>query len=94
MTTNTNSRYISVREAADQIAVSDQLIWKLVRQGRFPAHFVRLGSAIRIEKKSWEAFLASGEALSPSPQSQAQKRGRPPKPAPPINMDRQRELSA
>lgn len=84
-----NRRYISVQDASADVSVSDQLIWKLIRQGRFPARTIRLGSIIRIDKASWEAFLASGAEFAPAPT----KRGRPRKAVPALDMDRMRELS-
>lgn len=88
MTTTNSSRYISVQEAADDFAVSVQFIWKLIREGRFPAKFARLGAVIRIERASWNAFLDSGSTLTPT-----SKRGRKPKATPPLDLQRQRELS-
>ncbi len=92
MTTNNPSatqRYISVQDVANDVQVSDQLIWKLIRQGRFPAKIIRLGSVIRIERASWDAFLASGSDFAPAPT----KKGRPRKTVPPLDMSRMREIS-
>lgn len=89
MTTEPTPRYISVIEAAQDIQVSDQLIWKLIRQNRFPAKFIRLGSIIRIDRASWDAFLASGSEFAPAPS----KRGRPRKAVPALDLDRMRDIS-
>ena len=89
MTTEPTSRYLSVQDVANDVQVSDQLIWKLIRQGRFPARIIRLGTVIRIEKASWDTFLASGSDFAPAPT----KRGRPRKAVPSLDMERMRELS-
>ncbi len=43
----------AVQDIANDVQVSDQLIWKLIRQGRFPARIIRLG--IRSSRRSWTA---------------------------------------
>ncbi len=72
--------------------VSEQLIWKLIRNNNFPAKTARLGVTIRIERASWNAFLENGSG-STQEKAPAPRRGRPPKPAPPLDLQRQRELS-
>lgn len=88
-TENKVPRYLSVQDIAADIGVSDQLIWKLIRQNKLPAKFVRIGASIRIEKASWEAFLNSGGNLTPVKPG----RGRRPKAVPLLDMQRIRELS-
>lgn len=86
-TTASQARFISVQDAAAEIAASDQLLWKLIRNGKFPAKFVKIGSLIRIDRKSWESFLESGSEFAPS------KRGRPRKAAPALDMDMIKSMS-
>ena len=84
----TPSRFISVQEAAADLSVSDQLLWKLIRNNKFPAKYVKIGALIRIDRKSWEAFLESGSELATTT-----RRGRKPKATPALNMDSIRSLS-
>lgn len=81
-----DSLYISVQQAANELSVSDQLIWKMIKKGTFPAKFIKFGAVIRIEKASWNAFLANGSTM-PAP-----RKGRPPKATPPIDLQRQHDI--
>ena len=85
---STTPRFISVQDAAADLCVSDQLLWKLIRNGKFPAKYVKIGALIRIDRKSWESFLESGTELAP-----AVKRGRKPKATPALDMNNLRSLS-
>ena len=88
--TTPRSRYITVQEAAHDFCVSDQFLWKLIRNDKLPAKYIRLGGAIRIERASWEAFLESGNEFVSPP---AAKIGRPKKDTPALDLQLQREIS-
>lgn len=90
ITPQKKSRYITVQEAAHDLAVTDQFLWKLIRNDKLPAKYIRLGGAIRIERASWEYFLESGNEIVSPP---AAKIGRPKKDTPALDLQLQREIS-
>jgi excisionase family DNA binding protein len=79
--------FISIKEAANALAVSTKLLYKLVSEGKIQA--VRIGRAVRLSRKSLDEFLggaaveagpkptpaAPPEAVKPAPARQARKRG-------------------
>lgn len=49
--------YLSLEEVADQLGVTYQLIYKLVRSGELPA--IRLGKLYRVAQNDLDAYLGS-----------------------------------
>jgi len=52
---NKNSFYYTVQELAGRLNVSENLLYKLIKQGKL--HCTRIGSAIRFEKNYIQNWL-------------------------------------
>ena len=55
-------RSFTPAEIAAQAKCSVKLVYKQVKLGIFPAHFIRLGKLIRIDADSWERYCRTGIA--------------------------------
>lgn len=49
--------FLSIKQAAAQLAVSGRLLYKLVDEGKIASY--RIGSAVRISEEDLESYLAS-----------------------------------
>jgi excisionase family DNA binding protein len=53
-------RTLSVAEAADQLGVSDWLLYDLIRRGQSPVPILRMGRRIRIAQAALDRVLEAG----------------------------------
>ncbi|MCL6443151.1 MAG: helix-turn-helix domain-containing protein [Alicyclobacillus sp.] len=51
-------RLLTIKEAAQRLGVSDESLYVLARQGRFP--IVRIGRSIRVDPEKLQAWIEQG----------------------------------
>lgn len=54
----TARRLLTAQEVADQLGITDQRVYAMIREGLLPG--VRLGRSVRVEVSALEAYLAQG----------------------------------
>ena len=55
MTSNDDSRLMSIEELADRLGVSQRTVRRLIKQGQITIH--RIGRAIRISERDYQIYL-------------------------------------
>ena len=74
---------LTVRQAAEQLAVSPASVYRLVETGKLLAHRIGIGrGTIRISEEQLDAFLSSTETETPPQPSLARRERRHLQPEP------------
>jgi excisionase family DNA binding protein len=49
------TRFLSIREVAEELGISERSAWRLVEQGELPVH--QFGSSTRVKREDLDAYI-------------------------------------
>jgi excisionase family DNA binding protein len=48
-------RFLSIREVAEELGISERSVWRLIEDGELPVH--RFGSSTRVKREDLDAYI-------------------------------------